>query len=154
MFVAFIVFTFDQYFFFVPFSNGVDVLSVLQALTMVGWVSLLAVPPLMFYRDDAIWNNQRFWLFVVAVTSWTVSTALIKLYNLINYGSLYADYLWVYPVFIMFEWIIPAIYIWLASDLREKVEVQPRPRRQRPVRVIEVIEDEYVETEKDDRPLS
>lgn len=154
MFVGFIVITFDQYFFFVPFEGGVNVLSVLQALTMVGWIALLAVPPIMFYRDDAIWDNQRFWLFVVAVTTWTVSTALIKLYNLINYGSLYADYLWFYPVFILFEWIIPGVYIWLASDLREVVEVQSKPKRQRPVRVIEVVEEDYEADIRDEKPLS
>jgi hypothetical protein len=79
------------------------------------------------------------------VTSWTISTGLIKIYNFANYGLWFADYLWVYKIFILFEWIIPAIYIWLASDLVEKLPKSPK--RKRPVRVIEVVEE--VEFEED-----
>ncbi len=139
MFVLSVVLTFPSYFFFVPFVGGLNALSVLQALTMAGWISLLVVPPFMLYRDDVIWDRSRFLLFSILVSLWTVSTALIKIYNYANFGAWYADYLWVYKVFILFEWIIPAIYIWLAYDFVEAtVKV---PKRQRPVRVLDVVQD-------------
>lgn len=112
-------------------------------MTMLGWISLLVAPLVMFRSDDLVWERSRFYIFAILVSLWTLSTALIKIYNYVNFGLWFADYLWVYKIFIIFEWIVPAFYIWLASDLLNPSE--KASKRSRPVRVMRVVEDEAEE---------
>jgi hypothetical protein len=142
VFVVGVVLTFPSYFFFTPFQAGFNVLSILQFLTMLGWISLIATPLVMFRRDQVVWERSRFYIFSILVSLWTISTVLIKIYNYVNFGDMFADYLWVYKIFIVFEWLLPAFYIWLAADLLDPNEKPTK--RPRPVRVMRVI-DETVE---------
>jgi hypothetical protein len=139
VFVVGVVLTFPSYFFFTPFQNGVNLLSILQFMTMLGWVSLIATPLVMFRTDEVVWERNRFYTFAILVSLWTISTVLIKIYNYVNFGEMFAGYLWVYKIFIIFEWLLPAFYIWLAADL---VDLKEKPnKRVRPVRVMQVVED-------------
>ena len=144
VFVVGVVLTFPNYFFFTPFQNGVNVLAILQALTMLGWISLIVTPLVMFRKEDVVWDRNRFYIFAILVSLWTLSTALIKIYNYANFGLWFAGYLWVYKIFIIFEWVLPAFYIWLATDLLDS-SAKPA-KRARPVRVMKVVEDTFEDT--------
>lgn len=139
VFVVGVLLTFPNYFFFMPFQNGFNALTLLQLLTILGWISLLVTPLVMFRSEEMLWSKNRFYIFTILVSLWTISTLLIKIYNYANFGTWFADYLWVYKIFIVFEWLLPAFYIWLASDLLDPAD---KPiKRNRPVRVMRVIEE-------------
>ena len=44
--------SFPQFFLFVPFVSGVTLLTTLGFLTLLGWVLLAALPPLLLYSSD------------------------------------------------------------------------------------------------------
>jgi hypothetical protein len=111
-----ITLSFKSFFYYVPFANGFNLLSSLQALTVLGWVLLVAAPPL-FFSTAMPWSKSKLTLFFVSVSLWTVSTALIKVYTLATLGKIWAEYLTVYPVMIYFEWVAPAFYIWLGVQM-------------------------------------
>ena len=133
--------TFKSFFFYVPFANGFSVLGLFQSIALLGFVSLIAAPPL-FFASSSNWGRAKFALFAASVSLWTLGTLLIKVYGLITAGKLWANYLLVYPVMIYFEWIAPVFYIFLGlafyrsskgtKQLKRKViyveeEVAPEP---------------------------
>jgi hypothetical protein len=138
VFVVGVVLTFPNYFFFTPFAKGFSLLGLLQFLTIIGWISLIVTPLVMFRSDEVLWSRNRFYIFTVLVSLWTISTLLIKIYNFSNFGLWFAGYLWIYKIFIVFEWLLPAFYIWLATDF---LDPDDKPvKRKRPVRVMNVVE--------------
>jgi hypothetical protein len=120
-----IVLSFKDYFLFVPFSNGVDFLSVMGAFSLLGWVSLVVAPPLLLSNQAARWTSSKKWLLVAAASLWTFSTLLIKIYGLAVTGQLWANYLIVYPVLIFFEWVLPVYYVLLAFKLAKELPTRP-----------------------------
>ena len=112
-----IILSFRDYFLFVPFRNGFDFLSVMGAISLLGWISLVVVPPLMLANKSARWNGARKWVFIAAVSLWTFATLLIKIYGLAVTGQLWAQYLIMYPALIFIEWVLPIFYISLAFSL-------------------------------------
>ena len=121
--------TFKSYFYFVPFQAGVNLFSILQALTIIGWISLIAAPPL-FFASDYRWTRNKFYLFMVSVLLWTGTTLIIKINTLISFGQIWTGYLTTYPVMIFFEWIAPLIYAVIAYK-EYKPELRKAPRRER-----------------------
>lgn len=115
-----VVLSFRDYFLFVPFANGFTYLSFLGALSMLGWILLIAVPPMLLANKDARWSGSRKWLFIFASSLWTFATLLIKIYGLATTGQLWANYLIVYPVMFFVEWILPIYYVFLAIRLGAK----------------------------------
>lgn len=119
--------TFKSYFYFVPFQAGVSLLSILQALTLIGWVLLVAAPPL-FFASEYRWTSKKYYLFLASVLLWTATTFAIKINTLITFGQIFAGYLTTYPVMIFFEWIAPAIYAYIAYKVY-RPELRRAPKR-------------------------
>jgi hypothetical protein len=115
--VCLVALSFQSYFLFVPFANGVNFLAVMAFLTQIGWLLLVAVPPLLLSKKSANWTGGRVALFIFASTLWTVSTLIIKIYGLVTAGQLWASYLVAYPIMIFVEWILPIFYVVLAVRL-------------------------------------
>lgn len=113
--------SFKSFFYYVPFANGFNLLSSLQALTVLGWILLVAAPPL-FFASSLPWSKSKLVLFFTSVGLWTASTLLIKVYTFATLGKIWAEYLTVYPVMIYFEWIVPFFYIWLGVKMRRVSE--------------------------------
>jgi hypothetical protein len=130
---ALIILSFRQYFFYLPFQNGFNLLSILGFLALLGWISLVIVPPILLLETEN-WTLRRHVLFLISVSVWTLSTLAIKIYNLLTFGQIWADYLILYPALFFVEWLLPAYYIYLSLSLRNafvkesKVEVQATPR--------------------------
>ncbi len=108
--------TFKNFFYYVPFMNGFSILGVFQTLSIIGWIALIAAPPL-FFASSANWSRSKFALFVASVSTWTGATLLIKIFGLVTVGKLWANYLIVYPVMIYFEWVAPIFYILLGYQV-------------------------------------
>jgi hypothetical protein len=109
----FITLTFKSYFYYLPFSQGVSLLAILQFLTLPGWVLLIAVPPLAF-ASEYKWTQSKYVFFLVSVSLWTLSTLAIKIYTLATFGQVPYQYLVTFPILFYFEWIVPALYVYLA----------------------------------------
>lgn len=124
---AFTALSFPQYFLVAPFANGVNLLSWLGFLTTLGIVSLILLPPLFLRRDT--WSKAKTIFFVFFVSLFTLSTALIKIYTLVTMGTVFADYLILYPILFFIEWILPILYVSLAFRLRALSAGAPETRR-------------------------
>lgn len=109
------ILSFQSYFIFTPFQNGFGLLSLLQFMTIVGWILLTFGPPMFFY-DSSSWSQNKFILFCVTVSFWTVSVTGIKLYTLFTAGQIFAEYLIRIPLFLFIEWVLPPIYILIARN--------------------------------------
>ena len=109
-----------SYFFFVPFETGFNFLSLMAALTLVGWILLVAAPPLLLLSPQSKWTSRRTALLIVSASVWTFATTAIKVYGLAISGRLWADYLALYPIMIFVEWILPAAYVLLALSLQKQ----------------------------------
>jgi hypothetical protein len=124
---AFTVLSFPQYFLVAPFASGVNILSWLGFVTTIGIVSLIVLPPLFLLRRDS-WSKAKTIFFVFFVSLFTLSTALIKIYTLVTMGTVFADYLILYPILFFIEWILPILYVILAFKIRA---LSPRTQQTR-----------------------
>ena len=117
IFSAFIVLSFREYFFFIPnFSRPYPVIALVQGLTAIGWISLITLPPLALLN----WSRlDRFGsaMLLIGALVWPFSTLLIKVLNLIFYGNPFIGYLGDHPLFLLMEYAIPGLYlyIWLVK---------------------------------------
>jgi hypothetical protein len=124
-------------------------MSILQALTIVGWVALIAAPPL-FFASEGRWTTKKYYLFLTSVLLWTVVTVVIKIASLISYGQLWVGYLTTYPVMIFFEWIAPLIYAYIAYK-EYRPERRSAPRRHRDNRESDYDDDRSRDYSRDER---
>jgi hypothetical protein len=117
MIVVLTALSFKSYFLFVPFQYGFNLLSTLGFISLIGWLSLTVVPPLMLASRSASWGVGKSVLLIVASSLWTLSTLIIKIYGLATAGQLWASYLILYPILIFVEWILPIYYVVIAIRL-------------------------------------
>ncbi len=115
--VALISLSFKSYFYFIPFQNGVNLLSILGFFSLAGWVLLAIVPPLLLNSNLSKWSIGKSTMLIIASSIWTLSTLAIKIYGLATVGQLWASYLLLYPILIFVEWILPIYYIVVAVRL-------------------------------------
>ena len=140
-----ITLTFKAYFYYTPFSSGIGLLPLLQFLTLCGWIALVAAPPL-FLASEYRWTTLKYWGFLLCVTLWTISTLIIKLNTLINIGTINYQYLTTFPIMIYLEWIVPAIYVYIAVTYYKPIPKQKPVRSSNRVRFED--EDDLVEPVK------
>ena len=136
VFLFLVTLTFKSYFFFKPFEAGLSLLSLLQFLTIIGWISLIALPPL-YFSSEYKWTQSKFYSFLGLTTLWTTSTVLIKVYTFVSFGQIWAGYLSTYPVMFFFEWIAPAVYVWIVTKNYKPAQLI-KPARERRYREEEV----------------
>ena len=105
-----------QYFIYIPFANGVDFLSILGFLALIGWIFLVLLPPI-FLANTETWSITKNLFFLVSVSLWTLATLSVKIYTLFAMGRIWAEYLLTYPIFIFLEWLLPAFYIFVGLSL-------------------------------------
>ena len=122
--------TFKSYFFFKPFANGFNLLSILQFLTIIGWISLIAIPPL-YFSSEYKWTPAKYFSFLGLTTLWTTSTLLIKVYTFVSFGQIWIGYLTTYPIMIYFEWIAPIVYLLIATKNYKPASLKSIPRTRR-----------------------
>jgi hypothetical protein len=111
---------------------------------------LVASPPL-FLSSEYKWTATKYWFYMFAVTLWTSSTLLIKFYTLLTLGQIPYQYLVVYPVMFYFEWIIPALYVFVGIKYYKPVSRRRPTRVSNRARFDDDIDDDVARVHKDNR---
>jgi hypothetical protein len=114
-----VILSFQSYFLFVPFENGFNFLSLMGAITIVGWVLLIFGPSLVLFggAKNAPWSLWRSISLIFFGTLWTAATTVIKIYGLAVSGQLWASYWLSYPILLFVEWLLPIYYVLLSIRL-------------------------------------
>lgn len=121
IYTVFIVLSFREYFFFIPnFSRPYPIIAFVQVLTALGWISLIVLPPLALLN----WSRLgRFGpaLLLVGALIWPASTLMIKALYLSFYGNPFIGYIGDHPLFLLMEYGIPALYIYIWRQKRFQI---------------------------------
>ena len=118
-FIALAIMSFRQFFFYVPFENGLTVSTFLSFMAMLGWVSLVLAPPILLSLKSG-WTSAKSNLLIAAVLIYPVATTSVKIYTLSTYGRIWAQYLAQYPILFFIEFLVPAIYVIVAINLKRR----------------------------------
>jgi hypothetical protein len=123
-----IIFSFRDYFLYIPFQDGFSVFAFLGFTALVGWISLVVFPP-VFFSDNKPWNSFKTILFFLAIGLYTASTLCVKIYSLATIGTFYANYLVLYPALFLIEWLVPGFYVfafWRTRKIQNALTAQSR----------------------------
>jgi hypothetical protein len=107
-----VILSFPSYFLYLPFQDGFSLFAFLGFTALLGWISLVVLPPIFF--ANPVWGTGKKVVFIAAVSLYTLSTVGVKWVSLFTIGTFYADYLVIYPVLIFIEWLLPIFYIYVA----------------------------------------
>jgi hypothetical protein len=121
IYVLFIVLSFREYFFFIPtFTRPHPVIAYVQVLTAIGWVLLILLPPLALLKRSS-WSRGASWLILISALVWPISTLIIKVLNFFFYGNPFVGYLGDHPLFLLMEYGIPALYLYIWKRKRSQM---------------------------------
>ncbi len=121
IYILFIVLSFREFFFFTPnFSRPYPVIAFVQVLTTLGWISLIALPPLALLNWSRLGRYGSSILLFGALI-WPFSTLTIKALYLTFYGNPFIGYMGDHPLFLLMEYGIPALYLYIWSQKRSTI---------------------------------
>jgi len=121
IYIVFIVLSFREYFFFIPnFSRPYPVIAFVQVLTALGWISLIALPPLALLNWSRLGRLSSTMLLIGALI-WPLSTLTIKALYLSFYGNPFIGYIGDHPLFLLMEYGIPALYLYIWRQKRSSI---------------------------------
>jgi hypothetical protein len=121
IYILFIVLSFREYFFFIPnFSRPYPIIAFVQVLTALGWISLIALPPIALMNWSRLGRFGPILLLVGALI-WPVSTLMIKALYLSFYGNPFIGYIGDHPLFLLMEYGIPALYLYIWKQKRSQI---------------------------------
>jgi hypothetical protein len=121
LYTLFIVLSFREYFFFVPdFSRPHPEIAFVQVFTALGWIFLIVLPPLAL-ANWSKWTRGAPRLILLGALLWPLSTLTIKALNLFHYGNPYVGYLGEHPLFLVMEYGIPALYMYIWRKKRSQI---------------------------------
>ena len=118
VYTVFIVLSFREFFFFIPnFSRPYPVIAFVQVLTALGWIALVALPPLALLNWSRLGRLAPAMVLIGALV-WPISTLMIKALYLAFYGNPFMGYLGEHPLFLLMEYGIPAMYLYILKEKR------------------------------------
>jgi hypothetical protein len=121
IYIVFIILSFREYFFFIPnFSRPYPVIAFVQVLTALGWISLIALPPLALLNWSRLGRLSSTMLLIGALV-WPLSTLTIKALYLSFYGNPFIGYIGDHPLFLLMEYGIPALYLYIWRHKRSSI---------------------------------
>lgn len=121
IYIIFIVLSFREYFFFIPnFSRPYPVIAFVQVLTALGWIFLITFPPLALLNWSRLGRHGSTMLLIGALV-WPLSTLTIKSLYLSFYGNPYVGYMGDHPLFLLMEYGIPALYLYIWRQKRSSI---------------------------------
>ena len=115
LYMAGVVATYPQYFFFNPYFYGFTVLGVFQTVSSAGWV-LLVLSPIIFAASKS--SEKRRLLTAVSLLVWPTSVVLIRVFLFASTGDPGWQYLIVYPVFLVSDILAPLFLAYLLLSSR------------------------------------
>jgi hypothetical protein len=128
-----ITLTYPSFFFFNPFEAGISIHTLLQALSLLGWITLISVP--VFILNKRVhFDGMVQLIFLVSVLIWPAGILLIRVMLMINTSDPHLLYLFEHPVFIVSDVIVPAIYVMMWAQFR-KPATAPAPADEKSVTV-------------------
>jgi hypothetical protein len=120
VYILFIVLSFRDYFFFVPdFSRPYPEIAFVQVFTALGWIFLIVLPPLALANWSS-WSKGAPRLILLGALLWPLSTLTIKALNLVHYENAFVGYLGEHPLFLVMEFGVPALYLYIWKVKRSK----------------------------------
>ena len=120
IYILFIVLSFREYFFFVPdFSRPYPEIAFVQVFTALGWIFLILLPPLALANWSS-WSKGAPRLILLGALLWPLSTLTIKGLYFVHYGNPSVGYLREHPLFLLMEYGIPALYLYIWKVKRSK----------------------------------
>jgi hypothetical protein len=121
IYILFIVLSFREYFFFIPnFSRPYPVIAYVQVLTAIGWIFLILLPPIALLKRSS-WSRGASMLILIGALLWPFSTLTIKALYLSIYGNPFIGYLGDHPLFLLMEYGIPALYLYIWRKKRSQI---------------------------------
>jgi hypothetical protein len=119
VFLFLVVLSFREYFFFLPnFSRPQKLIALTQIFTTMGWILLIVAPPILLNKSQRL-SRFNSLLFLLSALIWPISTLTIKVLNYYYFESMFLDYLGNHPVFLLFEYVVPAIYVYMWRNARK-----------------------------------
>jgi hypothetical protein len=113
VYMLFIVLSFREFFFFVPdFSRPHPEIAFVQVFTALGWIFLIVLPPLALAKWSS-WRKGAPRLILLGALLWPLSTLTIKALHFVHYGNAFVGYLGEHPLFLLMEYGIPALYLYI-----------------------------------------
>lgn len=104
------ILTFPTFFFLNPFMNSLSILlTVAQISTVVGWIVILIVPPVLVALRKRVGKHFTLYLSIAALV-WPAALLLVRFAVLSLTGDPAINYLFNYPIFIFSDIIVPVIY--------------------------------------------
>lgn len=121
IYLAFIIVSFRDFFFFVPnFSRPYPVIAFVQIITTLGWIALIVIPPYVLTNWSRLGRFAQPLLLAGALI-WPISTLIIKGLYLTFYGNPFIGYLGEHPLFLLMEYGIPAMYLYILKEKRYQI---------------------------------
>ena len=118
---AFIILSFRDFFFFVPnFSRPYPVIAFVQIFTTLGWIALIILPPYVLTNWSRLGRLAPALLLTGALI-WPISTLMIKALYLTFYGNPFVGYLGEHPLFLLMEYGIPVMYLYILKEKRYQI---------------------------------
>lgn len=108
------VLSFPQFFLFIPFDGGLNFLAFMGFLTLLGWIGLAVIPPIVLLGRAETLSRFGAVLLAVSVLIYPLSTSTIKIYGLATTGQFWGQYLFTYPILLALEWLLPIFYLYIA----------------------------------------
>jgi len=120
LYTFFIVLSFREYFFFIPdFSRPHPEIAYVQVFTALGWIFLILLPPLALVNWSK-WGKGAPKLILLGALLWPLSTLTIKALNFLHYGDPFVGYLGEHPLFLVMEYGIPILYLYIWKQKRSR----------------------------------
>jgi hypothetical protein len=110
--------TFPSFFLFNPLRVMGDLRKFELVLSMIGWVGISTVAPLvMLFHATGKANWQKSLLFLAL--AYPVSLLFLQISSLVTTGAVYLSYLMTFPIFIVTDLLIPILVFFIWRELRE-----------------------------------
>lgn len=110
LYMAGVVVSFPQFFFFNPYIYGFTILGLFQTVSTAGWVLVVLAPVIYLASRSA---GTRELLTAVSILIWPTSVVLIRVFLFVTTGDPGWQYLVVYPVFIVSDFLAPMFLAYL-----------------------------------------
>ena len=105
-----VVFSYKEFFLFNPLETSPTWLSILQLISVIGWISLLIVSPLLVLTSRGKSSYTR--LIRASALLWPGSLLLIHIGLFITTNNAYLGYLLEKPIFIFTDILVPLTYVY------------------------------------------
>jgi hypothetical protein len=111
--------SFISFFMYNPFAAGVSILALAQAASLLGWVLLTVLPPLLLSVEIKFRTFSV--LFLISALLWPAALILIRFVLFVQIGDPAMTYLYSFPIFLFTDIIVPILYVLMWRSISRTV---------------------------------